>query len=42
MQSNAMVDSNGHNLDFNCVDFTKENSEIFMVFQKFERPRDKF
>ena len=42
MQLKALTNINGHKLNFKCVNFAKENSEMFLFFSKNERQRDKF
>ena len=41
MQLKALININGHKLNFKCVNFAKENSETFFS-SKNERQRDKF
>ena len=40
MQLKAMTDNNSHNLDFNCVNFAKENSENSELFCFFENSKE--
>ena len=34
MQSKALTNIYGHKLNFKCVNFAKENSEMFFFFEK--------